>query len=607
MFNNIDSALDLIIQTKMIPKLLSLGLAAKAIPDIFNTGNDLIESQDGLLNEFEINMNAGLMDSLFEGDIELDDISSANIQKDLTARWPEGKIFLEIGYEVDPNVVGVLHQAIKELEAKTFIRFKMHDDEPDTIRVTTSTGCSSSVGRVGGRQSLKLAPGCARMATIMHEFTHALGLKHTQSRPDRDDYVTIMWDNISEGHSHNFDKAAEYAYTTMGMDYNYMSVMHYSSHGFSVNGEPTIVTHDPQFQDLIGQRASYTADDIENINLLYAYDENDVDLNTCSCNKIQISGLSSKQAKRNGIYNLVPDTIIRSRYSFKQQNAENYFYYRSSKWYIGTENGGGSRGVEALSIELCAENINAKWQEYGNNQWWPSDATVKCIDNLSGYEIEEIDSTTIVEDTPIKANLQPGKDEFFWVMENWAETWDQIETKQYIESPVFTTSEGYSFNLEIYPKGSNASPPDYISIYARQAGTNLDADNNWPLAGKQLTMGIIEQDKPIEERITMRRSAVTTPEWQNPSINEPQNIGWQKFLTHDLLFYDSSRPNGWDYVYDNSMMFSFRVSDVTGVWLNCQPNGRFDSCLFHQSDDDTLVGCPRVNLVNCRISFFFCS
>ena len=135
----------------MIPKLLSLSLAAQAVPDIYNAGNDLAESQDGLLNEFEINMNAGLMDSLFEGDIELEDVSSANIQKDLTARWPEGKIYLEIGYEVDPNVVGVLHQAIKELEAKTFIRFKMHDDEPDTIRVTTSTGCSSSVGRVGGR------------------------------------------------------------------------------------------------------------------------------------------------------------------------------------------------------------------------------------------------------------------------------------------------------------------------------------------------------------------------------------------------------------------------------------------------------------------------
>ena len=51
---------------------------------------------------------------LFEGDIELDeDPANQNVQMDLSYRWPAGKILLEVGDDLTPNVVGVLHQAIR--------------------------------------------------------------------------------------------------------------------------------------------------------------------------------------------------------------------------------------------------------------------------------------------------------------------------------------------------------------------------------------------------------------------------------------------------------------------------------------------------------------
>lgn len=60
--------------------------------------------------------------------------------------------------------------------------------------------CFSSVGnRHVGKQRLSIGAGCDRIATIEHEFLHALGFWHEQSRADRDDYVTIMWDRIQEG------------------------------------------------------------------------------------------------------------------------------------------------------------------------------------------------------------------------------------------------------------------------------------------------------------------------------------------------------------------------------------------------------------------------
>jgi len=62
---------------------------------------------------------------------------------------------------------------------------------------------------------------------------------HEQSRPDRDQHVQIVFDNIITGMEHNFE--IQKHVNPVGTSYDLLSIMHYPPTAFSKNGRPTII------------------------------------------------------------------------------------------------------------------------------------------------------------------------------------------------------------------------------------------------------------------------------------------------------------------------------------------------------------------------------
>ena len=74
-----------------------------------------------------------------------------------------------------------------------------------------------------------------QLGTVVHEILHSIGILHEQSRPDRDNYVTINFDNIKSDKKENFKKYGWDSVDTREIAYDLGSVMHYGSYVSQMN------------------------------------------------------------------------------------------------------------------------------------------------------------------------------------------------------------------------------------------------------------------------------------------------------------------------------------------------------------------------------------
>lgn len=181
-----------------------------------------------------------------------------------------------VPYIFDPDVTELdrarMRVAMNQWEAAANVHFVDRTDQVDFLYIRNSVfNSSEGVGPAGGQHDINIATWFSN-GVLLHELGHALAFYHEQSRTDRDLYVRIEWNNISQTQC---DGSCTPQFTTRPLSgkfgpYDYGSIMHYGQCDFTCcrfqdSCRPpgtlcpaadcrTITTLDPAMQTVIGQR-----------------------------------------------------------------------------------------------------------------------------------------------------------------------------------------------------------------------------------------------------------------------------------------------------------------------------------------------------------------
>lgn len=300
---------------------------------------------------------------LYSGDFQL----AVAIDGD-TYRWQGGIIPYTIasGHPMKQAIM----QAIQHIQEQTNLRLVPRSNQNDYVTFITGDGCWSRVGKSGGQQQINI--GNCGFGSIVHEILHTAGMWHEQSRADRDDNITIQWDNIKPDKKHNFER-----HISDGIDigeYDCNSLMHYSAFAFSRNGMPTITS---TTCTTFGQRQGMSPGDVAAINKLYPVTV-PKELTTSpwlivsrhSGKAIDISG-SRLTPKANVLQNQINNSESQK---FRLQSAGAGYYYVlniGSNLVLDVEGGNASPGTNVWQYAKNGSNAQ-KWRllDAGNGYYF---------------------------------------------------------------------------------------------------------------------------------------------------------------------------------------------------------------------------------------------
>ncbi|XP_033951396.1 bone morphogenetic protein 1-like isoform X5 [Pseudochaenichthys georgianus] len=311
--------------------------------------------------------------------------------------WPDGIIPYVISGNFTGSQRAIFRQAMRHWEKHTCVTFTDRTTEESYIVFTyRPCGCCSYVGRRGaGPQAISIGKNCDKFGIVVHELGHVIGFWHEHTRPDRDEHVSIIRDNIQPGQEYNFLKMEPGEVDSLGEVYDFGSIMHYAKNTFSrgIFLDTILPRYDVNgVRPPIGQRTQLSKGDIEQARKLYKCAR-------CGDSLQESSGNFSSPGFPNG-YSAYAHCVWRISVTPGEKIVLNFTsmdLFRSHLcWYDHVEVRDGFRRKAPLKGRFCGDTLPEQiistdsqlWIEFRSSSSWLGKGFTAVYEAICGGEVK---------------------------------------------------------------------------------------------------------------------------------------------------------------------------------------------------------------------------